>query len=239
VLGDVFGWATQQDGFLMHDVMPIKGHEDEQLGSGSKQTLWWHTEDAFHPFKGDYVALMCLRNPDRIATTIGTVDRIDWSKLDLETLFAPHYTIRPDESHLPKNRSAEAGTDPVRTALLNAAYRRITELVDDPPRVPLLRGARTSPYMCLDPYFMTAEDMAPRARTAFEDLVTAIERAIEPVVLRPGDCCFVDNLRAVHGRNPFEARFDGRDRWLKRLNITRDIRGSREARAASSARVIY
>src|ERR1700744_1746944 len=26
-LGDVFGWATQQDGRLMHDVLPIKGHE--------------------------------------------------------------------------------------------------------------------------------------------------------------------------------------------------------------------
>lgn len=239
LLGDVFGWATQQRGFLMHDVMPIKSHENEQLGSGSKQTLWWHTEDAFHPFKGDYVALMCLRNPDRVATTVATADRVPWHELDVETLFEPHYTIAPDESHLPKNRGPEPGPDPVRSHLLEAAYARITSLVENPPRVPVLRGARDTPYMCLDPYFMATGDLQPRAREALDGLVAAIDRVLEPVVLEPGDCCFIDNLRAVHGRNPFQARFDGTDRWLKRLNVTRDLRGSREARAESSARVIY
>src|SRR5262249_35813051 len=47
LLGDVFGWATQQDGHIIHDLLPIKGHEDEQLGSSSDALLWWHTEDAF------------------------------------------------------------------------------------------------------------------------------------------------------------------------------------------------
>jgi L-asparagine oxygenase len=239
LLGDVFGWSTQQNGFLMHDVMPIKGHEQEQLGTGSEQLLWWHTEDAFHPFKGDYVSLMCLRNPDRVATTVATVDRIPWSELDLEALFEAHYTIRPDESHLPKNRRAEEGGDPARVALLDAAYARITKLEQDPPRRPVLSGDRSLPYMCLDPYFMATDHLDERSRAAFEGLTAAIEQAVEPVVLRPGDCCFIDNLRAVHGRSPFEARFDGKDRWLKRLNITRDLRGSREARLSSSARVIF
>src|SRR5262249_2001380 len=48
LLGDLFGWATQQDGHLVHDVFPIKEHENDQLGTGSEQMLWWHTEDAFH-----------------------------------------------------------------------------------------------------------------------------------------------------------------------------------------------
>jgi L-asparagine oxygenase len=239
LLGDVFGWSTQQNGFLMHDVMPIKGHEQEQLGSGSEQLLWWHTEDAFHPFKGDYVSLMCLRNPDRVATTVATVDRIPWSELDTEALFAPHYTIRPDESHLPKNRRHEEDSDPARMALLDAAYARITRLEEDPPRRPVLTGDRAKPYMCLDPYFMATDHLAERSRQAFEKFTAAIEAAIEPIVLEPGDCCFIDNLRAVHGRVPFTARFDGKDRWLKRLNITRDLRDSREARMSSSARVIF
>jgi len=239
LLGDVFGWSTQQNGFLMHDVMPIKGHEQEQLGSGSEQLLWWHTEDAFHPFKGDYVSLMCLRNPDRVATTVATVDKIDWSRVDTAALFTPVYTIRPDESHLPKNRRSEEETDPARKALLDSAYERITRLEEDPPRRSVLSGDRADPYMCLDPYFMATDHLDERSRTAFEDFTAAIERAIEPIVLAPGDCCFIDNLRAVHGRVPFTARFDGKDRWLKRLNITRNLRVSREARMSSPARVIF
>src|ERR1044072_8673701 len=74
LLGEPFAWATQQDGYLMHDVFPIEGNQYDQLGSGSEQTLWWHTEDAFHPHRADYLGLMCLRNPDSVATTIGALD---------------------------------------------------------------------------------------------------------------------------------------------------------------------
>ncbi len=34
--------ATQQDGRIMHDVLPIKGHEHYELGSNSLQHLSWH-----------------------------------------------------------------------------------------------------------------------------------------------------------------------------------------------------
>ncbi|MGH3761085.1 guanitoxin biosynthesis L-enduracididine beta-hydroxylase GntD [Actinophytocola sp.] len=238
-LGDVFGWSTQQDGRIMHDVLPIKGHEQEQLGSGSEQLLWWHTEDAFHPFKGDYVALMCLRNPDLVGTTICAVEDIDWAELDVDVLFEPHYYIRPDESHLPKNRLDRPPADAETERLLSAAYQRITEMNANPAPVPILRGDRRTPYMCLDPYFMDTDRMEPEPRKAFEALTAAIDASLHTVALAPGDCVFVDNFKAVHGRLPFKARFDGTDRWLKRLNITRNLRGSREARLASHARVIF
>jgi L-asparagine oxygenase len=34
----------------------------------------------------------------------------------------------------------------------------------------------------------------------------------------------IDNAVAVHGRLPFEARYDGTDRWLEKLLVRRDIR---------------
>src|SRR5205085_8261062 len=40
LLGDAFSWSTQQAGRVVHQVMPIKAHEDEQLGTGSKELLW-------------------------------------------------------------------------------------------------------------------------------------------------------------------------------------------------------
>lgn len=238
LLGDVFGWSTQQDGHLMHDVIPIKGDEKEQLGSGSEQLLWWHTEDAFHPFRGDYVALMCLRNPDKAETTVAMSDSIRWDEVDLDHLFQPLFHIRPDESHLLKNQSNHDVAPEVRE-LLNAAYDRITEMNTQPQKRAILSGSQRAPYLCLDPYFMDVDQLEQPARGALEGLIKAIEQVLEPVVLEPGDCCFVDNFKAVHGRNPFTARHDGNDRWLKRLCITRNLRISREARISSEDRIIF
>lgn len=238
LLGDVFGWSTQQAGHLMHDVLPIKGDEEEQLGSGSKQLLWWHTEDAFHPFRGDYVGLLCLRNPDDVATTVATADSIPWDEVDVEHLFQPLFHIRPDESHLPKNQT-DRDVTPETQALLEAAYARITEMNARADKRPILSGSTRSPYMCLDPYFMDIEKLEEPARRALEGLISAIDRVLEPVLLKPGDCCFLDNFRTVHGRAPFTARYDGNDRWLKRICVTRNLRNSREARLSSSDRIIF
>ncbi|MGH3157019.1 MAG: TauD/TfdA family dioxygenase, partial [Streptosporangiaceae bacterium] len=76
-------------------------------------------------------------------------------------------------------------------------------------------------------------------RHAYEILCAALEARLTEVVLRPGDVLFIDNFRTVHGRRPFRARYDGKDRWLKRINITRDLRKSRAHRLASGSRVIY
>jgi Fe(II)/alpha-ketoglutarate-dependent arginine beta-hydroxylase len=240
LLGDVFAWATQQDGRIMHDVLPIKAHRDEQLGTGSEMLLWWHTEDTFSPFKGDYVALMCLRNPDDIVTHICDADRIEWSAVDVDLLFQSEYPIRPDDSHLPKiGVGGRQTSDPVTERLLEASCRRIMDQYENPGKKPVLYGDRNRPYMSLDPYYMLPDQMDPGPRAAFDTFTKAIDAALTGIVLRPGDIAFIDNFRAVHGREPFTARYDGTDRWLKRLNITRNLRTSRGARRDSSHRVVF
>src|SRR5262245_29381976 len=109
LLGDALGWATQQDGHIIHDIIPIKEYENEQLGIGSAQTLWWHTEDAFHEYRGDYIGMFCLRNPDNVATTIASIDDAQFDKEMAEILFERHFIIRPDESHQEKNASDPQG----------------------------------------------------------------------------------------------------------------------------------
>jgi Fe(II)/alpha-ketoglutarate-dependent arginine beta-hydroxylase len=234
LLGEAIGWATQQSGYLIHDICPIPGHEGEQLGSGSEQLLWWHTEDAFHPLRGDYIGLMCLRNPDGVATTFANLERLELADEDLDRLFEPHYTIRPDKSHLAKNRSGNETID----ALLERSSRKIEQMQARPEKIPLLNGDRSSPYIRIDPYFMDAV-ADPRAQAALDHLIAAIERNLEDVRLAQGDVCFIDNFKAVHGRRPFKARYDGNDRWMKRLNITRDLRRSRDVRTSAEARVIH
>lgn len=238
LLGDPFAWATQQDGYLMHDVFPIEENKYDQLGSGSEQRLWWHSEDAFHPYRADYLGLMCLRNPDRVGTLIGAPDLSRLSQEQFDVLFQPRYLIKPDESHLEKNesdlrkQSRGHGGDEV----LDSAYEKIKELNSAPSRIPMLFGTRQAPFVRLDPYFTTPLD--DEAGAALNALAQTIDDTIQEVVLQPGDCFFIDNYRIVHGRKAFKARYDGTDRWLKRLNLTRDLRKSHGARAGCEMRVI-
>jgi Fe(II)/alpha-ketoglutarate-dependent arginine beta-hydroxylase len=235
-LGYPFAWATQQDGHLIHDVFPIESNKDEQLSTGSEQTLWWHTEDAFHPHRADYIGLMCLRNVDRVPTTIGVPDLSGLAREQIDVLFEPRYLILPDESHSEKNESELRKQARKQDGVIDSAYEKIKKLSYAPPKVPILFGRRETPYLCLDPHFTTPLDV--EAEAALNALVQAVEENLREIVLQPGDCCFVDNYRAVHGRKAFKARFDGTDRWLKRLNVTRDLRKSQEARAGCEMRVI-
>jgi Fe(II)/alpha-ketoglutarate-dependent arginine beta-hydroxylase len=238
VLGDVFGWATQQDGRIMHDVLPIQGHEHYEIGSNSLQHLSWHTEDAFHPCRGDYVALMCLKNPDRVETVVCDAGDLDWSTLDVDALFEPEFTQLPDNSHKPQNASESTG-DPTVDRLRARSFALIESWNEDPVKRPVLFGDRHAPYLALDPYHMKTEGWPERSLRAFDGLCDQIEAHMSDVRLRPGDIAFIDNFRAVHGRKSFRARYDGTDRWLKRLNITRNLRGSRAWRPAPDNRVIY
>jgi Fe(II)/alpha-ketoglutarate-dependent arginine beta-hydroxylase len=238
LLGDVFGWATQQDGYVIHDVLPIKADEVEQISTGSRQPIWWHNEDAFHPYRGDYVALMCLRNPERVPTTYASVEAIGLDREAVKTLFEPHYVILPDLSHAAQNGAGAEAHSEGDAALREAAYRQVKQLHDAPQKQPVFYGDPKSPYLCLDPYFMNPPD-DDRALAALNKLMAAIDERLTEVVLSPGDFLFIDNYRAVHGRKPFEARYDGTDRWLKRLNITRDLRKSRAARRDCSSHIIF
>jgi Fe(II)/alpha-ketoglutarate-dependent arginine beta-hydroxylase len=240
LLGEIFGWATQQDGQLVHDVLPIKGNENEQLGTGSEQLLWWHTEDAFHPFRADYIGFLCLRNPDNVATIFGALDVEKLSPAHVDILYQPRFIIRPDESHQEKTGSDLRKTERRNTAQdsISDVYEKIKKMNTSPEKVPVLFGSLSAPYMRLDPYFMDPLNDDPEAQQALDALIALINANLIDLILRPGDFCFIDNYRAVHGRHPFKARYDGQDRWIKRICITRDLRKSRQARADSAARVI-
>jgi L-asparagine oxygenase len=231
VLGEPFGWRTQQDGNLVHDVLPIAGHQHEQLGTGSRELITWHTEDAFHPYRGDYILLGALRNRDRAATTVAELDVSLLTEEDLDFLFGAHYFITPDNSHLAKFNTAD---DPAS----RQAFELIQRMREHPEPVPVLYGSRAAPYMCLDPYFMPGAASDPRAHQALENLISALEKNLCDVFLDPGDYLVINNHRAVHGRRPFTPRFDGTDRWLKRMNVTNDLRKSRALRRSPWSRTI-
>jgi Fe(II)/alpha-ketoglutarate-dependent arginine beta-hydroxylase len=237
LLGDVMGWATQQNGYIVHDVLPIKEYEDSQISSGSLQTIWWHNEDAFHPYRGDFVALMCLRNPDQVPTTLACIDGMKLDERVKSILSEPRFIIRPDDSHI-KSKTIAAATKPgLEEGLLEASCQHIEEMNAHPTRVPILYGNQDAPYVRIDPYYMDSQG-DPEAQFALDALRREIDARLTEIVLSPGDFIFIDNYRAVHGRKSFHARYDGTDRWLKRINITKDLRKSSDARATRASRIV-
>jgi len=210
LLGDVIAWAHQRDGLVCQDLAPIEDHKEEMLGSGSEQELVWHTEDARYSYRGDYIGLMCLRNPDAVPTTFASIDELRLKPDRVKVLFEPRFAFRPDPSHPTDNERETA---------------------------PVLFGDPKSPYLRFDPYSMDRPE-TEEAQLAMDYLIQAIDESSTGVALMPGECLFIDNYKTVHGRSSFKARFDGTDRWLKRINIARDLRRSRSLRKAPASRVI-
>ncbi|WP_084472827.1 TauD/TfdA family dioxygenase [Nocardia alba] len=192
--GEPFGWQGQQNGRLVNNIVPAVGHEDEQSGASSSTLLSPHTEDAFHALRANLLMLICLRNPDRVATTVSSVREVRLSDDDLRTLTTPTLPILPDVSY---------GTGFDQLAPLPTLWR------DE-------NGAVTARY---DPAYTPIDDADAAFRAAYARLTAELVRVSHAPALAPGEILLLDNDVTVHGRVPFRARYDGTDRWLKRVNI--------------------
>ncbi len=53
-----------------------------------------------------------------------------------------------------------------------------------------------------------------------------VNEAKRDVVIEPGCLLVLDNRRCVHARSDFKAYYDGRDRWLQRMAVVRDLEPS-------------
>ncbi|SOD91589.1 guanitoxin biosynthesis L-enduracididine beta-hydroxylase GntD [Streptomyces sp. Ag109_G2-15] len=236
LLGDPFSFATQQRGKLMLDVFPVPGHENTQLGSSSETELEWHTEDAFHPYRADWIMLLGLRNPYRAPTMFAPVQLLELDENIRDLLFEERYMILPDESHTAEFNEATSGTDS--GDYVTAAFARITDMSTRPKRIAVLSGDRRFPFIRIDPAFMPDELDDPEAERALRRIGVEIHRTMQDIALGSGDLLVIDNKRAVHGRRPFTARFDGTDRWLRRINISADLRASAGRRHGPHSRAL-
>lgn len=224
-LGDVFGYASLQDGRLIHNLLPIPGAEMDQSGHGSKATLEWHTEDAFTPFRADYLALMGLRNNGGIATTVCGLEALGaLDPQDEALLKEARFRIVPDDEHL-RSRAKTSGQSILMAA--TGAGAQIPVLRDDP------RGRE----MVIDSVYMSPVDA--EAEAAFRRAGELIAASLVRVPIGAGEVLVLDNRRVVHGREEFRAKFDGTDRWLLKVSITESLHSSAAYRPAPGmARVL-
>lgn len=205
--GEPFGWEGQQGGRLVNNIVPTPGHEQEQSGASSTVLLCPHTEDAFHPGRANLLMLGCLRNPNRVGTTVSSVRRVELDAAQRNLLSVRRLPILPDVSY---------GTDFPR---------------DPAPPVATLGDDDGQLTLRFDPAYTPLDTADHEYRAAYDHLATELERVCITAALGPGELLLVDNDVVVHGRVPFTPRYDGTDRWLKRVNI----RLPRRSRAATEA----
>ncbi|SEG84338.1 arginine beta-hydroxylase, Fe(II)/alpha-ketoglutarate-dependent [Actinacidiphila yanglinensis] len=236
LLGNPFSYLTQQRGRLVLDVFPVRGHEESQLGSSSTVNLEWHNEDAFHPLRADWLMLFCLRNHDRVPTTFLPIQDVPLDQETSRVLFEDRFVVLPDESHTAAFNEATTGVD--EDDWVGRAFKQVAEMNSSPHRTAVLTGDPAAPFVRLDPAFMERDLDDEPAEKALDQVIRSIDDRIQDVVLAPGELLVIDNKRAVHGRRPFEARYDGSDRWLRRINITADLRQSEDRRYGSHGRAI-
>jgi hypothetical protein len=208
--GEPFGWQGQQGGRLVNNIVPAPGHEHEQSGASSTTLLCPHTEDAFHPQRAHLLILACLRNPDAVGTTVSSVRQVRLDSRQRRCLGRARLPILPDVSY-------------------GADFHRY-------PAVPVVTvGEDTEgPTLRYDPAYTPLDEADDEFRSAYDHLGTELERVCHTAILAPGELLMVDNDVVVHGRVPFTPRYDGTDRWLKRVNVRLPHRRRSEAEAAEN-----
>ncbi|MFD4504141.1 TauD/TfdA family dioxygenase [Streptomyces sp. NPDC058457] len=207
-LGEVVAYRAEKSGALMQNVVPIPGMEESQSNAGST-LLELHVENAFHPYRPDFVGLFCLRedHTGTAGTFVSSIRRaVALLAVDVRrVLEAPRFVTQPP----PSFQSGEA------------------------PRHPVLAGDPQDPNVQVD--FHATTPLDAEAAEALELLRSAFLEVAARLVLRPGELVFLDNRVAVHGRTSFQPRYDGRDRWLHRTFVHLDNRRSTGHRPGGGA----
>ncbi len=218
--GEIFGWLTQENGRYLRHIVPIKSDRKEQLGGSSDVTLLWHVEEAFHPHRADMMTIMCYRNEEEACTNICSATDMDIPKKYWDVLSQPRFIIKPDASHSPENnKSAHWNLDEVR-------FSKIRKFLEDPAPVAVLEGVPGEENLLVDEAFMEALPGDHEAAEALEWLFQHMNDKKRAIVMKPGDILLIDNRMTAHGRSPYVPNYGPKARWLRRVNITTDLRKS-------------
>ena len=190
-------YIQEQNGNLVQNIFPVKKTEMQQISTSSKTELGMHTETAFHPYRPSAVLLLCLRGDPEAVTTYAYVDEIvkHMTPMMLNTLTQPWFTTSIDESFRTEGQ----------------------------PNIELTCSILKEEVYGLNPlYEITYDDLLMKATNAqAEDALgefkEAIKKCTHEIVLESGDLLVFNNKTTIHGRLPFQPRYDGTDRWLQRI----------------------
>lgn len=206
ILGHPVSYAQEQNGRLIQNLVPVHKTEYQQISTSSKVELEMHTESSFHPYRPSYVLLLCLRGDDAVATTYA--DDFDivpkLSQEAISILQKTWFTTQIDQSF------------------------RSNGQPDVHIPTPILEKTNNDWKITYDSWFMKAvgdgsSESLSQADRALQEMRDAVNESTKEVVLKTGDLLVINNDCTVHGRKPFQPRYDGTDRWVQRMLVIRDM----------------
>jgi L-asparagine oxygenase len=211
LFGDQFGFKPELAGHIIQDILPVSGFEDTQQSISSRALLELHCETVFTDNRADVIGLLCLRpDPDREAGTV----------LASTAMLLPR--LRP--------RTIAVLREPRFSTTVDGSFLRGSG-IDHPiviGPIQVLSGSLTRPRIRCD--FAETRGLDAEAQEALDELYQVATEAIIEIRLEAGDLLLIDNHDAFHGRTGFRRHGNGRDRWLLRTFITRDLSRSRADR---------
>lgn len=202
-LGNPMSYVDQRGGSIFHDIFPTVANAAKVSSQSSRVGLKVHSEMFFHPTPPAFLILNCLRpDPTRAART-GVVDvahiEESLSGADRDVLRTPQFALD--------------------LARLHGSYRyEGNEIAESDPRpcIPIIVDEAVWRFR-FEPALMTP--MSEKSRGALDRAEHAAESRAAWGTLCSGDVLLVDNRRSAHSRSPFQANFDGADRWLRRMMV--------------------
>jgi L-asparagine oxygenase len=213
LFGTPYGFASQQQGRIVNHVAPLRSDAvTANVNSGSQFAFGLHTEDAVHDARPDYLTLRCIRNEARVSTVVSSLCSDDLPDEVWSLLREPAFRQNA-------NRSQGIG-------LRN--------------RVPsaLVTGPIDRPSLRVNTCAFTPDDArTPSHAHAYERLLAVLTNNVVRVVLEAGDILVLDNTAFAHGRDSFVPKFDGTDRWLRRIVVRRTFDDVAELMEPGSFRV--
>jgi L-asparagine oxygenase len=198
-LGYAVSYVQEQQGKLTQNILPVHKTEYEQISTSSKVQLALHTETAFHPYKPDYVILLCLRGDPTAVTTYANVEEIlsHLNKETVEYLQEKWYNTGIDKSFRSNGKS----------------YQEFN--------LPVLTKVEDGYNMIYDEDLMKPTTLF--AAAALESFSNAVSKSVREIILKAGDLLIIDNNKTIHGRKPFQPRYDGTDRWVQRMLVRKNL----------------
>jgi hypothetical protein len=201
--GYTYGYTGQGNANLCDDLMPMRRNH-KHPGSNPGYAVNWHTEDApynrgpdnrLHP-TCDVISFAYLRNLTGHSTRVNMPKLTSMRPATLKALKTYQFKLLTSYYQKAAKSNVETATSFVYGPdnWIRFTFARLSEQIDE---------YRNSGNLL----------------SAIEELIESVEHHSGETSSVPGDIVFVDNMRVAHARAPLKTppKFDGSDRWLRRL----------------------
>lgn len=206
--GYSYSYNSQANGALGDDVFPVRRYADASGFSGGKD-LGWHTEDAAFNRSDDdrrhtvfdVFSFAYFRNPNADPTLVSMPDLGTVDPTMLAELRRRQFVAKTSMSH--------GGDRHTLTGLTSFMY------AGEHMRFSFARIAE-----------LRATYRGTGLGKVIDEFKGCLDDAVSEIPGMPGTIAFVDNMRVAHARGTWRRppRFDGTDRWQRRLGFARSSR---------------